>query len=52
MNTIDKLIDRIKEENVNLPAGSIEQGLLDVTIRTPGIYNSLDELDGILSLIK
>ena len=41
---IDKLIDRIKEENVNLPAGSIEQGLLDVTIRTPGIYNSLDEL--------
>jgi HAE1 family hydrophobic/amphiphilic exporter-1 len=41
---IDQLLNRIKEENVNLPAGSIEQGLLDVTIRTPGIYTSLDEL--------
>jgi len=42
--SIDQMLNRIQEENINLPAGSIEQGLLDVTIRTPGIYNSLDEL--------
>ena len=42
--SIDQLLSRIKEENINLPAGSVEQGLLDVTIRTPGIYTSLDEL--------
>ncbi|MEW6670604.1 MAG: efflux RND transporter permease subunit [Thermodesulfobacteriota bacterium] len=41
---IDRILQRIVEENVNLPAGPLEQGLLEVTIRTPGIYNSLDEL--------
>jgi HAE1 family hydrophobic/amphiphilic exporter-1 len=41
---IDQLLKRIKEENINLPAGSMEKGMLDVTIRTPGIYTSLDEL--------
>lgn len=41
---IDQLISRLKEENINLPAGTIEQELLDVTIRIPGIYTSLNEL--------
>jgi len=41
---IDKLINRLKEENINLPAGTIEQEMLDVTIRTPGIFNNLNEL--------
>jgi HAE1 family hydrophobic/amphiphilic exporter-1 len=41
---IDQLLNRLKEENINLPAGTIEQGLLDVTIRTPGVYNHLDDL--------
>jgi HAE1 family hydrophobic/amphiphilic exporter-1 len=41
---LDKLLSRLKEENLNLPAGTIEQGLLDVTIRTPGVYTNLDEL--------
>ena len=49
---IDKLLDRIKEQNLNLPAGTIEQGLLDVTIRTPGIYNSLDELKNTVVAIR
>ena len=49
---IDQLLDRIKAENVNLPAGSIEQGLLDVTIRTPGIYSSLDELRNTVVAIR
>lgn len=41
---LDKILARIQEENMNLPAGSIEKGTLDVTIRTPGIYNNLEEL--------
>jgi HAE1 family hydrophobic/amphiphilic exporter-1 len=49
---IDQLLDRIKEENVNLPAGSIDQGLLEVTIRTPGTYNSLDELRNTVVAIR
>jgi len=49
---IDQLLSRLKEENINLPAGSIEQGTLDVTIRTPGVYNSLDELRNTVVAIR
>jgi len=49
---IDQLLDRLKEENINLPAGVIEQGLLDITIRTPGVYNSLDELRNTVVAIR
>jgi len=41
---IDQILLRLKEENINLPAGTIAQGLQDITIRTPGVYNSLAEL--------
>ena len=49
---IDQLLSRLKEENINLPAGTIEQGLLDITIRTPGVYNSLDELRNTVVAIR
>ena len=41
---LDALLDRLRAENLNLPAGTIEAGMYDVTIRTPGIYNNLKEL--------
>ncbi|HEN21063.1 MAG TPA: efflux RND transporter permease subunit [Desulfobacteraceae bacterium] len=41
---LDLIINRIKEGNINLPAGTLERGSLDVRIRTPGIYISLEEL--------
>jgi len=41
---VDQILKRLKEANINLPAGTIEQGQLDVTIRTPGVFSSLDEL--------
>ena len=49
---IDQLINRLKEENINLPAGTIEQGPFDITIRTPGVYNSLDELKNTVVAIR
>ena len=49
---IDHLLNRLKEENINLPAGTIEKGLLDVTIRTPGVYNNLDELRNTVVAIR
>ncbi|RJQ57749.1 MAG: efflux RND transporter permease subunit [Desulfobacteraceae bacterium] len=42
---VDQLLTRLEDENINLPAGTIEQGHLDVTIRTPGVYNDLKELE-------
>ena len=49
---IDHLLNRLREENINLPAGTIERGLLDVTIRTPGIYTDLDELRNTVVAIR
>jgi len=49
---IDQLINRLKEENINLPAGTIEQELLNVTIRTPGIFNNLNELRNTVVAIR
>ena len=49
---IDQLLNRLKEENINLPAGTIEQGLLDVTIRTPGVYSTLDEIRNTVVAIR
>ncbi|MFH1730440.1 MAG: efflux RND transporter permease subunit [Planctomycetota bacterium] len=39
-----QILDRIGAGNVNLPAGSIDRGNYEVTIRTPGEYVNLDEL--------
>ncbi|MGD9044932.1 MAG: efflux RND transporter permease subunit, partial [Desulfobacterales bacterium] len=44
--------NRIKDENINLPAGTIEQGLMDVTIRTPGIYTNLNQLGNTVVAIR
>ncbi|MDP2647157.1 MAG: efflux RND transporter permease subunit, partial [Desulfobacterales bacterium] len=49
---LDRILTRIKDENLNLPAGTLERGLQDVTIRTPGVYTSLDELRNTVVAIR
>jgi len=41
---LDVVLRRIREGNVNVPAGSIDRGNLAVTIRTPGEYTSLEQV--------
>ncbi|MBL7176347.1 MAG: efflux RND transporter permease subunit [Desulfobacteraceae bacterium] len=41
---LDQILRKIRAENVNVPAGSLEQGNFEVMIRTPGEYTSLREL--------
>lgn len=41
MNTV---VERIKKGNLNLPAGSVYRGRLDVRIRTLGLFTDLDEI--------
>jgi len=58
--SVDRIIDAIKRSNLNLPAGSIDRGNYEITIRTPGEYVSVDELadtvvaqrDGALTRLK
>jgi len=42
--SLNQVLDRISAGNINLPAGSIDRGNYEVTIRTPGHYRTLDEL--------
>ncbi len=41
---LDSIIHSIREANVNLPAGILESGPYEVSIRTLGEFTSLDEL--------
>jgi HAE1 family hydrophobic/amphiphilic exporter-1 len=41
---LDYILAKIRSENVDVPAGTIERGNFDVLIRIPGIYTGLDEL--------
>jgi len=41
---LDYVLAKIRSENVDVPAGTIERGNLEVLIRIPGIYTNLEEL--------
>jgi hydrophobic/amphiphilic exporter-1 (mainly G- bacteria), HAE1 family len=41
---LDQILSTIRAENVNIPAGPLERGSMEVTLRTPGEYTSLDDL--------
>lgn len=42
--SLESILSRVRAENVTLPAGTIDRGSYEVLIRTPGEYQSLDEL--------
>jgi HAE1 family hydrophobic/amphiphilic exporter-1 len=42
--SLDQILGKIKAENVNVPAGTLERGNLEVMVRTPGQYTSLEDL--------
>ena len=49
---LDQIISRIKAENVNIPAGTLDHGSMEVMIRTPGEYSSLEELGNMIIAIR
>ncbi|UCG46593.1 MAG: efflux RND transporter permease subunit [Phycisphaerales bacterium] len=49
---LDSIISRIREGNVNIPAGTIEKGNFEVTIRTPGEYTDLRQLEDTVIAIR
>ena len=42
--TLDGIRQAIRDANITVPAGEVERGRLDVTLRTPGQFSSLAEL--------
>ena len=41
---LDQVLDAIRDANLDLPTGSIEQGRYDVTLRAPSEFESLEEI--------
>jgi HAE1 family hydrophobic/amphiphilic exporter-1 len=41
---LDQIVSQVREGNVNVPAGTIEKGNYEITIRTPGEYTDLRQL--------
>jgi HAE1 family hydrophobic/amphiphilic exporter-1 len=49
---LDQIIAHVREGNVNIPAGTIEKGNFEVTIRTPGEYTDLKQLEDTVIAIR
>ncbi|MBP7051777.1 MAG: efflux RND transporter permease subunit [Phycisphaerae bacterium] len=41
---LDQIVSQVRDGNVNIPAGTIEKGNFEITIRTPGEYTDLRQL--------
>ncbi|MGQ9671796.1 MAG: efflux RND transporter permease subunit [Candidatus Aminicenantales bacterium] len=41
---LDLITNKIRQENIDLPAGLIEKGNYEILVRIPGVYTSLDEI--------
>lgn len=42
--SLDQVVSALRTANQNVPGGTIEQGNVEITVRTPGEYSSLEEL--------
>ncbi|MEA4863254.1 MAG: efflux RND transporter permease subunit [Victivallaceae bacterium] len=42
--TLDEVLSKIKNSNVTTPAGNIKENRIEVRVRTPGVYTSIDEI--------
>jgi hydrophobic/amphiphilic exporter-1 (mainly G- bacteria), HAE1 family len=41
---LDLIITKIRQENIDLPAGIIERGNYDILVRIPGVYTDLEQI--------
>jgi HAE1 family hydrophobic/amphiphilic exporter-1 len=49
---LESIMARIREGNVNIPAGTIEKGNFEITIRTPGEYTDLRQLQDTVIAVR
>ncbi len=50
--SIEEIRKRIQAEHVTIQAGTVEQGFLNITIRTPGVYTNLEELQNTVVAVR
>jgi HAE1 family hydrophobic/amphiphilic exporter-1 len=49
---LDEIMGHVREGNVNIPAGTIERGNFEITVRTPGEYTDLKQLQDTVIAIR
>jgi len=49
---LDRILTSVREGNVNIPAGTIEKGNFEITIRTPGEYTDMRQLEDTVIAIR
>jgi HAE1 family hydrophobic/amphiphilic exporter-1 len=49
---LDRILTSVREGNVNIPAGTIERGNFEITVRTPGEYTDLKQLEDTVIAIR
>jgi len=49
---LDRILTSVREGNVNIPAGTIEQGNFEITVRTPGEYTDLKQLEDTVVTVR
>ena len=41
---LDAVISKIRQENIDIPAGTIEKGNYEIVVRIPGVYTDIEQL--------
>lgn len=49
---LNSILDTIRQSNLNVPAGSVERGNFDITMRTPGEFRNLDEIADLVVAVR
>ncbi|MBC7348499.1 MAG: efflux RND transporter permease subunit [Candidatus Aminicenantes bacterium] len=49
---LDTIISKIRQENIDIPAGTIEKGNYEITIRIPGVYTNMEQIKETIVAIR
>jgi HAE1 family hydrophobic/amphiphilic exporter-1 len=49
---LDLIIGKIRQENIDLPAGIIEKGNYEILVRIPGAYTTLDQIKETVVVVR
>jgi len=41
---LDIIISKIRQENIDMPAGTIEKGNYEIVVRVPGVYTNIEQI--------
>ena len=49
---LDVIISKIRQENIDMPAGTIEKGNYEIVVRVPGIYTDIEQIKETIVAIR